>query len=719
MRTNSVLAFLLAVFGSSLPGACAPRDAATRAEAPSASSPAQPRSVETAPSRALTDRLAWWREARFGMFIHFGVYAVAGGKWGDRTDYGEWLRQEARIPVGEYEKLAERFNPAQFDARAIARAARAAGMRYIVITTKHHDGFCLFKTATTDWSVERTPFKRDIMKEMAEACRAEGLKLGWYYSIMDWHHPDYVPRRDWETDRSADGADFERYVAYMKAQLRELLTNYGEIGVLWFDGQWERTWTDERGRDLEAFVRGLQPGIIINSRVGHGGGMSHGVDGRHLGDYATPEQYIPETPPAGDWETCMTMNNHWGYCEADRAYKSSTDLVGKLAEIASKGGNFLLNVGPTGTGRIPEESIERLRDIGAWMDRHAAAIRGTERGPFPAGFPWGVCTRAPSTPDVPADTTRLFLHVFAAKEDRASVGGRIEVTGLYSRVRHAQLFLGGRELEAVNTDDGVAVNAGTLDTSSGAAVIVLDVVGEPRIGLPPRLESRDEIFVGSGAVQIAAPRAGIEVRYTLDGSTPTGASALASGPLTLRETTTIAAACFERGRSGAAAKRISPVTRATLTRVEPAPGRAAGSGRPGLRCSIVEFADDLAALRDVRDWPAPTRVSERIDLGARPRAERFALAFEGDVRVASPGLYRFHLGSDDGSRLWVNGRLVVDNDRPHVFEEQSGVAALGPGLHAMRVEYFQNRGSADLKVLWSGPDFERRELESGELWHEP
>ncbi|MEW6742395.1 MAG: alpha-L-fucosidase [Planctomycetota bacterium] len=189
-------------------------------------------------------RLGWWREARFGLFIHWGLYAIPAGEWKGETDHGEWIMTTGQIPVEQYEQFKARFNPVAFDANAWVRTAKHAGIRYIVITTKHHDGFCLFDSGYTDYDVMATPFRRDIMKELSAACRREGLRMCWYHSIMDWHHPDYVPRRGWQT-RSAEGADFDRYVAYLRSQVTELLTRYGPIGVMWFDGEWEANWNTE------------------------------------------------------------------------------------------------------------------------------------------------------------------------------------------------------------------------------------------------------------------------------------------------------------------------------------------------------------------------------------------------------------------------------------------------------------------------------------------
>ncbi|MCL1894507.1 MAG: alpha-L-fucosidase, partial [Holophagaceae bacterium] len=308
-----------------------------------------------------SDRMKWWREARFGMFIHWGLYTVPAGEWDGKTGYGEWILNSAKIPVSEYENFKHQFNPTKFDADAWVKTAVDAGFKYIVITTKHHEGFCLFDSKLTDWSIASTPFKRDVIRELAEACKKYNIRLGFYHSIMDWHHTDYLPRRPWEY-RTAEGAVFENYIAYMKGQLKELLTQYGPISLLWYDGQWESTWTHELGLDLYNYTRSLQPQIIVNNRVDKGGGsMQMTVDSSYAGDYGTPEQEVPPMGlPGVDWETCMTMNDHWGYNKADQNWKSSTELIRILIDVASKGGNLLLNVGPMATGEFPVASMERL-----------------------------------------------------------------------------------------------------------------------------------------------------------------------------------------------------------------------------------------------------------------------------------------------------------------------------------------------------------------------
>jgi alpha-L-fucosidase len=348
--------------------------------------PARWRTRIGGPAETAAERMAWWREARFGMFVHFGLYSMLGGEWGGRTDFGEWIRNNAKIPIDEYDKLIGRFNPTRFDADALARQAAAAGMKYLVITTKHHDGFCLWPTAQTAWNVRNAPYQRDFMRDVVDACRAHGVRPCWYHSIMDWHHPDYLPRRDWEVAaRPATGADFSRYERFLKAQVEELLTQYGEIGVMWFDGEWESTWTQELGASLLAHVHALQPDTLVNSRVSPQ--PPPPMEGQMVrpkyGDFGTPEQKIPDRGvPGVDWESCITMNGNWGFNRADQNWKSVPRLVQLLVETSSKGGNLLLNVGPDGEGATPAPSVERLSGLASWMRVHGSAIHGTSASPF-------------------------------------------------------------------------------------------------------------------------------------------------------------------------------------------------------------------------------------------------------------------------------------------------------------------------------------------------
>jgi alpha-L-fucosidase len=340
--------------------------------------------------------------------------------------------------------------------------ARDAGMRYVTITSKHHDGFCLFDSRQTDFCVRSTPFKRDIMREMAEACRRQGLRICWYHSIMDWHHPDYLPRRDWEAEtRSAAGARYARFVEYLHREVAELLTNYGDIGVMWFDGNWEETWTHEMGEALYERCRALQPGVIVNNRVE---GWSPVPVTTPLGDFGTPEQRVPETGlPGVDWESCITMNRNWGYNSHDHDFKSVPQLVALLVETASKGGNLLLNVGPKADGTFPEESVERLRGLATWMAVNGAAIHGSTASPF-TGTPFRVTTQG--------NRLNLFL---------AQWQGSATLPGLRSTVRRAYLLAddGRTPLTVQASAEGVTVALPAEAPDPVCSVVAVELDGPP------------------------------------------------------------------------------------------------------------------------------------------------------------------------------------------------------------------------------------------------
>jgi alpha-L-fucosidase len=642
-------------------------------------------------------RLDWWNQTRFGMFIHFGLYSTFEGKWKDSTNHAEWIRDTAKIPLDQYEQQLPKFNPTKFDAKAIAKAAKDAGMGYICITTKHHDGFSLFDSKLTEWDVMSTPYGKDIMKQLAEACREEGIRMCWYYSIMDWHHPDYIPRRPWES-RSAEGADFDKYVTYMKGQLKELLTGYGPIGVLWFDGQWEHNWNNTRGEDLYKYVRSLQPDIIINSRVGRAGG-DYGLDRASgmLGDYATPEQTIPEHAIRDQpWETCMTMNGNWGFNAADHNFKSATELVQKLADIAGKGGNFLLNIGPTAEGAIPGESAELLKQIGAWMKVNAESIKGTIAGPFDSN-PWGACTMRPHAGS--DSTTRLYLHVFKWPKD-----GVVRVPGLLNEVVGATV-LGGAPVSKFDNGDGaeVVLHCQAAAANAHDTVISLEIKGAPDVASAPTFGSESDMFVGRTAVKLASSQANVEIRYTKDGSVPTAQSPVGS-LVSLTDTTELKARSFRGDRA------VSPVASAKYTNVKPLPPVGAkAEPKPGVHFDYYE-----AEFKKVADMDSAKPVSSgdcsAMDLKSRKRDLNFAFKYTGYISAKSEGVYHFYVSSDDGSTLMIDGKMVVDNDTPHSFRERRGDVALAAGLHAFELRFFENTGGFSLKAEMQGPGLKREDL---------
>ena len=356
-------------------------------------------------------RVAWYTNARFGMFIHWGLYAIPAR--------GEWVRSVERIPSGDYDPLMAQFDPRHCDMGAWMDAAKAAGMQYIVMTAKHHDGFCLFDSAYTDFKSTNTPSGRDFVGEYVEAAREFGLKVGLYFSLIDWRHPDYPhygdlhhPMRD-DPSYGNEGRDFGRYLDYLHSQVRELCTNYGKLDLLWFDFSYGdlrgEAW---RASELMGMVRSLQPEVIVDNRLevsGEGfGSLAACQPAPYHGDFVSPEQIIP---PNGlrdaqgkplVWESCVTMNGHWGYCATDRDYKPASMLVKKLVECVSKGGNLLLNVGPDAQGRFPEESRHILAEIGRWMDRNGESIYGC--GPAGLDKPeYGRLTRKGD---------RLYCHIY-------------------------------------------------------------------------------------------------------------------------------------------------------------------------------------------------------------------------------------------------------------------------------------------------------------------
>ncbi len=400
-------------------------------------------------------RMKWWREARFGMFIHWGVYSVPAGVWkGERIGgIGEWIMCTAKIPVADYKALTSQFNPVKFSADEWVRIAKQAGMKYIIITSKHHDGFAMFRSKASDFNIyDATPFKRDPLKELATACRKQGIRLGFYYSqAQDWCHPGGAACSGyWDKAQEASMDDYIRDVAV--PQVRELLTNYGRVSVLWWDTACGMT-KDRADKFLP--LLSLQPGIITNNRLGH-----------YPGDVDTPEQTIPANGIEGrDWETCMTINDTWGYKSYDENWKSTETLVRNLIDITSKGGNYLLNVGPTSEGVFPQPIVQRLSEIGKWMKVNGEAIYATSPSPFSKQLPWGRCTRKGST---------LYLHVFDWPTD-----GLLRVP-ISNQVRGAYLLADRKhKLQWAESSTGITVALPNTPPDPIASVVVVEVNGEP------------------------------------------------------------------------------------------------------------------------------------------------------------------------------------------------------------------------------------------------
>lgn len=424
------------------------------------------------------ERMSWWRDAKFGMFIHWGVYSIPGGERDGKICGGgaEWIMDKLDYTIEEYEKFPAMFNPVNFDADAWVSMAKDAGMKYIVITSKHHDGFALWDSKVSDYDImDSSPFKRDIIKEIAEACKKQDIKFCFYHSIVDWHHPQaqgnlFPNYNAGQKDQTVVNPEFPEYFKnYLKPQVTELLTNYGDIGVVWFDGDWIADYTTEMGKEFYDFIREIQPNTIINNRVDKGRMGMEGMDmeGDFAGDFGTPEQEIPATGIDSDWESCMTMNGSWGYKPSDKKWKSSEKLIQNLIDIVSKGGNFLLNIGPDGKGSFPPESIERLKAMGQWTKVNGEAIYGASASPYDRPE-WGRYTTKDGY---------IYAHVFDWPKD-----GKL-VINENIRLKRASLLVGeNTKLKAGHTSSGLTVylpeNAPDNAPDNVATVIKLELLSD-------------------------------------------------------------------------------------------------------------------------------------------------------------------------------------------------------------------------------------------------
>lgn len=383
------------------------------------------------------ERTRWFQQARFGLFIHWGIYAIPAR--------GEWVRSAERLSIEDYQQYFNEFDPYHYNPHEWARVAKLAGMKYAVLTAKHHDGFCLFDSQYTDYKATNTPAGRDLVKEFVDAFRAEGLGVGLYYSLVDWHHEDYPAFGDRQHPMRVNLAYkdkdhvFSSYVDYLHGQVRELLTNYGKIDIMWFDfSYWDKKGEAWRASDLVRMVRSIQPDILIDNRLG--GDMKSQSPEVYAGDFAGPEQGVPREGLMDDnglpipWEACMTLNNSWGYASVDHSYKTSMDVIRTLVNCVSKGGNLLVNVGPNAKGEFPKQSIQILLEVGQWLACNGVSIYGCG----PANYPkpeWGRFTQKDNV---------LYAHIFE------QVIGHIGLKSLKNKIKRARLLSDGSEIILTN-----------------------------------------------------------------------------------------------------------------------------------------------------------------------------------------------------------------------------------------------------------------------------
>ncbi len=409
-----------------------------------------------------------WRDMKFGLFVHWGPVSLKG------TEIG-WSRG-AQVPAEEYDQLYKQFDPTQFDADAWVTVAKEAGMKYLVITSKHHDGFCIWPSKYTDYHIGNTPFKRDVLRELSDACRKHGVQFSTYHSICDWWHPDY-PLGSPGGRSEKPNPNMPRYVEYLKNQTREIIENYGPLGIMWFDGEWEKPWTIEYGNDLYHYLKGIQPNLIINNRVSKGrAGMAGTTQQAHLnaGDYDTPEQRIGSFQKDRPWETCMTICQQWAWKPDDRM-KSLKECIQTLVRVVGGDGNLLFNVGPMPDGRIEPRQVERLREMGQWLGKYGQSIYGTRGGPYKT------TARLAST----YSGNTVYVHVLDWS------GDTITLPALPRKVTDASLLTGG-SVSIRQTKDAIEITVPPQSRQEIDTIVKLTLDGpagdiEPIAILPPSL----------------------------------------------------------------------------------------------------------------------------------------------------------------------------------------------------------------------------------------
>ena len=632
------------------------------------------------------DKMKWWKDAKFGMFIHWGLYSIPAGEWkGTKTKIGEtteWIQTYMKIPVADYKALAAQFNPTQFNADEFVRIAKDAGMKYMVLTSKHHEGFAMFKSSDPFNVVDATPYKRNIVKALSEACKKQGMHFGLYYSqAQDWNHPGGIAcAGHW--DKAQEGS-FDDYLDKVAVpQIKEILANY-KPEILWWDTPCEMTLA--RAAKF-APTLALYPNLIVNNR------LCEGI----AGDLETPEQFIPATGfPGKNWESCMTMNTTWGFGANDHNWKSPESLIRNLIDIASKGGNYLLNVGPTSKGLIPTPSIERLKEVGTWMKSNGDGIYGTTASPF-RNLDWGRCTVKKV-----GGKNLIYLHIFDFPKD-----GILQIPGLASKIDAAYLL----KDKAIKFKTELAVNYLNVYLPQNvkqdfATTIVLETSEQVLVYNGPEIKANYALFNEKATFEITSDIPNASIQYTTDGSIPTNKSAIAKGQISFSSpsTFTIKTLCFKNG------KPVSGLTEKTLIKESPIASLKIQSSSPGLKYNYYEGVwgqlPDFKTLKPIKSGITPN-----LDLGLKKRTNDYAITFKGFLNVPATKVYKLILSSNDGSKLIISGK-ILSNDGLHGFEAKSIDVVLEKGLHPIELQFFQAGGGDGLKLEWESEGKAKYEID--------
>jgi alpha-L-fucosidase len=471
---------------------------------------------------------------------------------------------------------------------------------------------------------------------------------------------------------------------------------------MWFDGEWESTWNAKDGKALYDLCRKLQPNVIVNNRVSvDRGGSMEAVKSEQVGDFSTPEQFIPPTGLGNvDWETCMTMNDHWGYNAYDKDWKSAPTLIHNIIDIASKGGNYLLNIGPESSGVFPPEAIERLKAIGDYMKVNGEAIYDTKASVF-EDLPWGR-----STTRVNGSTTTLFLHVFDWPKD-----GKLVVPSIGNTPDGAKLMATGASLTCQRVGSDIVIDVPDTAPDSISSTVVLTVEGAPIVYKTPKISSPSDVLVSTLQVTLTGGN-GQDIRYTTDGSEPTNASNLYNGPITVSETTTIKAAAFHGDA------KVTATATKDIQKVTPQPAMDVANLEPGLSCQEFHGAwDNMPDFSTMK--PTKSFVATKLDFPTKNGVpeEHVGRHYTGFIDVPADEVYVFGLTSDDGSLLFVDGKLVVNNDGAHSSTLKVGSAALAKGKHSIIIDWYNLTGGAELGLKWGVAGQTPKELKAEDVWH--